>query len=113
MVVETDGIRRDRRHDDRAEVVSDSLESSLAAARQIQIARSPIGAVRPEPQKHRSLQHEAIAEIGPSEAVEKALEAVARQQDLIIVTGFLRSVEQARRDRGGQVGPGGHAIESR
>jgi len=86
---------------------------SVAASQQIQVEGRPVGPFRPEPQKQRALQHEAVAAIGDREPVEKTLKTVARQQGLLVVPGFPGEMEQARGDGGGKVLLAAHAMASR
>jgi len=81
---------------------------------EIQIASRAVGLLRPHMKKHRALEHEAIPDAGGSKAVEEALEAVAREEGLVIVPGLLRAVEEARGNGSPKVGLlAGHAIASR
>jgi hypothetical protein len=89
------------------------FERTVAEAQQIEVACRPIGLIRPQPQQHGALEREAVAAIGHAEAVQEALQAVARKQGLMVIAGLPCPVEQARGDGGGQVGPAGHAIASR
>jgi hypothetical protein len=113
LAVEAHRIRRDHGGGDRAQVLADRLERAVATAQQIEIARRPIGPVRPEPQEHRPFEHEALAAVRGAEAVEETLEAVAGEQGLVVVAGLLRAVEQARGDGGGEIGLARHAIASK
>jgi hypothetical protein len=83
------------------------------SAQEIEVERRPVGAIRPQPQQHRALEHEAVAAIGHGEPVQKALQRVTGEQRLVVVAGLFRPVEQARGDGGGEIGPAAHAIASR
>jgi len=113
LAVEADGVGRNGRRDDRTQVLADRIEGAVTPAKQIEVARRPVGPVRPEPQQHGALEHEALAAIGHAEAVQEALEAVACQQGLVVFAGRLFPVEQARGNGRGEVGLAGHAIASR
>lgn len=99
--------------DDRLEVVSDRVGCTVATTQEVQIARGAVGSIRPEPKEHRTLEDEAVAAIGGPEAIEKALQAIGREQRLVVVAGYLRAAEQTRSDRRGEVGMAGHAMASR
>jgi hypothetical protein len=79
----------------------------------VEVECCPVGPLRPEPEEHRAHEDEPAAAVRSSEPVEEALEAVAREQALVVVSHLLRAVEQARGDRGGEVRLAAHAIESR
>jgi hypothetical protein len=67
-------------------ILADRVERAVAPAQEIEVERGPVGALRPEPQQHRALEHEAVASIGDGEPIEKALETVAREHGLVVVT---------------------------
>lgn len=113
LAVEADGVRRDRRADDRAEVGADSLELAVAAAQQVQVARRTVGLIGPKPQQHRAFEHEAITALRCAEAVQEALEAIAREKVLVAFAGRPCAIEQSRSNRSAEVCVAGHAIESR
>ena len=69
--------------------------------------------IGPEPQEHRALQHELVADFRDAEAVKEALQAVARQKALVVVPRLPGSVEQPRADGCREVRDGAHGMASR
>jgi hypothetical protein len=60
--------------------------------KRIQVERRPVGLIRPQPQKHRSLEHETLTLRRTPEAAKKALEEVVSKRDLEILAALAREV---------------------
>lgn len=76
-----------------ARIASNAPSPSRSRSRS-SVAR--VGPLRPQLEEHRPLEHKSVATIGHREPIEKALEAVAREQNLIVVACLPGQVQQAR-----------------
>ena len=92
----------------------DGLERAVPLTQQVQIPRGSVGLIRPEAEEHRPFEHEALPDLGRTEAVKEALETEAGEQCLVIIAPLPCTVEQARGDGGREIVLlAGHAIASR
>ncbi len=92
----THAIVIDDDNTDRAKRLGHALDGRLAGTEQIEIAGRPERIGDPGREQHRALEDELVALRRHAEAIQQALDGIARQQDLEIAAGLLGALEQQR-----------------